>query len=129
MAQSTVEERLAVIEEILGRVERSITERIGDMEASLNTQENKLNSHLVSSDTRSLLLNQVDNRLSLIERIINDPKDGLLVRQVMVDQFISNFNKVIWEIARPGLAMLGTTMLVGIGIFAILIYSLQYLFK
>jgi hypothetical protein len=57
------------------------------------------------------------------------PKTGLVVRVEKLENWAEAQRKVLWEIAKPGLGMVGIILIVGVGILATLLYGLQVLLQ
>ena len=107
--------------------EFSIKEVVMEIRDTVASMDDKLDRHIaesieVNKDVASLKSDVADHHT-----VLYNPDTGLIYRMKSVEEFQEAQRKVMWEIAKPGLGMLGALLLIGLGMLAILGYGLQIL--
>jgi hypothetical protein len=118
------EMKLAVIEEVVKRMESQNLASLANIQSVLNDVRDDFQSHLITAAVHEKRLLDVEGLTGQHQTTLHGER-GVVKRVEALEQTIQGFQKVIWEIAKPGLGMLGGTLLVGIGIFAIVAYGLS----
>jgi len=117
------------IKEVVLRMEKNTEEGLRRVSDTVSNIDAKLDKHVeesieVTKDVATLKTTVADH-----QSVLYDPQTGLIYRMKSVESFAETQKKVMWEIAKPGLAMIGTILLIGVGILGILAYGLQVILQ
>jgi chorismate mutase len=109
--------------------EFSIKEVIMEIRDTVSKMDDKLSKHIsesieVNKDVASLRNDVADHHT-----VLYNPTTGLIYRVKSIEEYVEAQRKVMWEIAKPGLGMLGALLLIGLGMLAILAYGLQVILQ
>lgn len=122
------ESKLAVIEEVVKRMEQSNTSSLAEIKDGVTKLREDFQSHLVTAAVHEERLGRVEKVTQAHDTLLLGER-GLVKRMEQQEMFTQEVKKVIWEIARPGLSMLGAVLLIGLGIFGVLLYGLTFIIQ
>jgi hypothetical protein len=103
----------------------TIKEVVMEIRNTVTRLDDKFDKHLTESIELQKDVAQLQNDVSNHHTILYDPQTGLIYRMRMLEDWAGTQRKVMWEIAKPGLGMIGILLVVGVGILATLLYGLQ----
>lgn len=115
--------KLQVIEAIVTRMEEQNNASLTNIQNTLSGVRDNFQSHLIESAKQEQRLKIVEVLTDQHQNTLHGDK-GLIKRLEAQENFTLGLQKIMWEIAKPGLAMLGGTLLVGVSILALMAYGL-----
>lgn len=117
------------IKEVILRMEKNTEDGIKRVEEKVDTVSSKLEDHMAANSLVWQDVSVIKNKVEDHHTVLYDPNTGLIYRMKTQEEWANTQRKVLWEIAKPGLGMLGALLLIGLGMLAILGYGLQILLQ